>query len=83
MPALRHPINSDVNVDGVTLSFFPLPCYHMFSARMRFSKLVTSFRVHTKQRGRDDGTLAQDYSQSSGQGAWVFPVGTERGGTPL
>ena len=60
MPALCHPTNSDVNVDGVTLSFFPLPCYHMFSARMRFSKLVTSFRVHTKQRGRDDGTLAQD-----------------------
>ena len=28
--------------------------------RVRFSKLVTTFRVHTKQRGRDDGTLAQD-----------------------
>ena len=60
IPALRHPTNSDVNVDGVTLSFFHLPCYHMFSARMRFSKLVTSFRVHTKQRGRDDGSMALD-----------------------
>ena len=27
---------------------FTLPCYHMFSARMWFSKLVTSFHVHTK-----------------------------------
>ena len=30
IPALRHPTNSDVNVDGVTLSFFSPPCCHMF-----------------------------------------------------
>ena len=61
IPALRHLTTSDVNVDGVTLSFFsPSVLPHVSFARMRFSKLVTSFRVHTKHRGRDDGTLAQD-----------------------
>ena len=39
---------------------FPFRATTCFFAKMRFSKLVTSFRVHTKQRGRDDGTLAQD-----------------------
>ena len=57
-----------------------LPCTTTcFPEGIWFSKLQTAFLVHTKRRGRDDGSMALDESQSSGQGAWVFPVGTERG----
>ena len=48
MPVLRHPINSDVNVDWATLPFFPFRAATCFLQRIRFSKLLTSFLVHTK-----------------------------------
>ena len=48
MPVLRHPINSDVNVDWATLPFFPFRAATCFLPRIRCSKLLTSFLVHTK-----------------------------------
>ena len=41
-------VNSSFNVGQVSIPFVSPSCCHMFSVKVRFSKLQTSFLVHTK-----------------------------------
>ena len=47
--------------------------------RVRFSKLSTPVLAHTVQRGHGGRYRLHLVGMPLGPGAWVFPVGTERG----
>src|SRR4051812_43887813 len=46
---------------------------------VRFSKLSTPVLAHTIQRGHGGRYRMHPVGMPPGLGAWVFPVGTERG----
>ena len=49
------------------------------AGRVRFSKLSTPFLAHTVQRGHGGRYRVHPVGMPHGPGAWVFPVGAERG----